>query len=96
VTDFYKAIQAKAAETVIFSWIEYPDKATRDTANEKMAAESDTDMEMPVGDKRMVGWAPLAGAISTANSRPEYRYSSPASEINSSGGRSPSRLNCSP
>ena len=35
VTDFYKAAQAKDDETVIFSWIEYPDKETRDRANGK-------------------------------------------------------------
>jgi uncharacterized protein YbaA (DUF1428 family) len=53
VTDFYKAVQAKEDESVIFSWIEYPDKATRDAANEKMAADSDADMEMPFDAKRM-------------------------------------------
>jgi uncharacterized protein YbaA (DUF1428 family) len=52
VTDFYKAVQAKEDETVVFSWIEYPDKATRDAANEKMAADS-PDMEMPFDGKRM-------------------------------------------
>jgi uncharacterized protein YbaA (DUF1428 family) len=54
---FYKAVQAKEDETVTFSWIEYPDKATRDAANEKMATDSDTDMEMPFDSKRMFwGW----------------------------------------
>jgi uncharacterized protein YbaA (DUF1428 family) len=37
---------------VVFSWIEYPDKATRDAANEKMAADA-PDMEMPFDAKRM-------------------------------------------
>ena len=54
VTDFFRATQAKDDETVIFSWIEYPDKATRDAANEKMAADSEMmEMEMPFDGSRM-------------------------------------------
>ena len=57
VTDFYGAVQAKEDETVVFSWFEYPDKATRDAANEKMM--SDPRMEpmgqtMPFDGKRMI------------------------------------------
>ena len=57
VTDFYGAVQAKDDETVVFSWFEYPDKATRDAANEKimsderMAAMGET---MPFDGKRMI------------------------------------------
>ena len=32
VTDFRKAVDAKADEKVVFSWFEYPDKSSRDAA----------------------------------------------------------------
>jgi len=35
-TDFRRAVQAKEDESVAFSWVEWPDKATRDTAMGKM------------------------------------------------------------
>jgi uncharacterized protein YbaA (DUF1428 family) len=57
VTDFYGAVQAKDDESVVFSWFEYPDRATRDAANEKMM--SDPRMEamganMPFDGQRMI------------------------------------------
>ena len=53
LTDFYKATQAKDDETPIFSWIEYPDKATRDAANRKMSEDpAMANMEMPFDGKR--------------------------------------------
>ncbi len=63
VTDFKRAVQAKDDETVVFSWCEYPDKATRDAANEKMM--SDPRMaemgEMPFDGQRMIfsGFDPI-------------------------------------
>jgi len=54
LTDFYKATQAKDDETPVFSWIEYPDRATRGAANKKMMDDpSMANMEMPFDGKRM-------------------------------------------
>jgi len=55
VTDFARAVRAGDDETVVFSWIEWPDKVTRDTAmtaletNAPMMAEP-----MPFDGKRMI------------------------------------------
>jgi uncharacterized protein YbaA (DUF1428 family) len=57
VTDFRMAVQAKEGEDVVFSWFEYPDRATRDQVFQKMS--SDPRMEqmgatMPFDGKRMI------------------------------------------
>nr|WP_201404629.1 DUF1428 domain-containing protein [Kaistia sp. 32K] len=57
VTDFRRAVQAKDDEVVLFSWFEYPDRATRDEANRKIM--SDPRMEamgstMPFDATRMI------------------------------------------
>ena len=57
VTDFKGAVQAKDDEAVVFSWIEYPDKATRDAANEKMMTDprmKEMGANMPFDGKRMI------------------------------------------
>ncbi len=56
VNDLYGAVQARGDETVLFSWIEYPDKATRDEAGRKMMEDPRMeDMpEMPFDGQRMV------------------------------------------
>ena len=46
VTDFGKAVQAKEDESVVFSWIEWPDKETRDTAMQKMMSDDFKDDRM--------------------------------------------------
>ena len=56
VTDFHRAVQAKDDETVMFSWIEWPDKATRDAGMKQMM--EDPRMQaanpMPFDGKRMI------------------------------------------
>lgn len=57
VTDFKKAVQAKDDESVVFSWFEYPDRATRDAANEKMMNDprmKEMGESMPFDGKRMI------------------------------------------
>ena len=60
-TDFKRAVQAKDNETVVFSWIEWPDKATRDAAMEKMRSDPRMDEPMPFDGKRMIfgGFVPV-------------------------------------
>lgn len=43
LTDFRKAVQAKDDETVAFSWIEWPDKATRDAGMDRFHELAQTD-----------------------------------------------------
>lgn len=57
VNDFKGAVQAKPDETVVFSWFEYPDRATRDAANEKIMSDprmKEMGASMPFDGKRML------------------------------------------
>lgn len=67
-TDFRRAVQATEEETVVFSWIEWPDKATRDAAMQKMEQRMKTDDRinpeknpMPFDGARMIfgGFSPI-------------------------------------
>ena len=57
-TDFYRAVKAKEGETIVFSWVFWPDKATRDAGNAAIMAEMETmdaeAMKMPFDGKRMI------------------------------------------
>jgi uncharacterized protein YbaA (DUF1428 family) len=56
VTDFRRAVKAQDGETVVFSWIEWPDKATRDAAWPQMMADPSMQPDhanMPFDGKRM-------------------------------------------
>jgi len=64
VTDFARAVQAGDGEVVVFSWVEWPDKATRDAGMAKMMADPRVDpatTPMPFDGKRMIfgGFEPV-------------------------------------
>lgn len=80
VTDFRKAVQAADDEAVVFSWIEWPDKATRDAAHAKMMEwmanpeKADPRMDpaktpMPFDGKRLIfgGFVPLVDLTTPAS-----------------------------
>jgi uncharacterized protein YbaA (DUF1428 family) len=62
--DLKKSVELKDDETVLFSWLEYPDKATRDAANEKMMNDPNSAemmKDMPFDGSRMIfaGFEPI-------------------------------------
>ena len=68
VTDFRRAVKANDDEAVVFSWIEWPDKATRDAGMAKMMDLMKTDPRMdpeknpmPFDGQRLIygGFAPV-------------------------------------
>jgi len=64
LTDFRRAVQAKDDETVVFSWITWPDKATRDAGMAKVMKDprlSPENNPMPFDGKRLIygGFTPI-------------------------------------
>ncbi len=64
-TDFQRAVDLAEGEDVLFSWIEYPDRATRDAAGAAMMADPRmAELDMPFDGKRMIygGFAAIVEA----------------------------------
>ena len=67
LTDFFRAVQAGEDESVVFPWIEWPDKATRDAGMKKMETDPRMDPSnpdnppMPFDGRRMIfgGFQPV-------------------------------------
>jgi uncharacterized protein YbaA (DUF1428 family) len=72
VTDFKGAVKAQPDEIVVFSWLEYPDKATRDAANKKMMDDprmKEMGNSMPFDGQRMIfaGFTPINDSGKASN-----------------------------
>ena len=61
-TDFYRAVAAGEGEAIAFSWVEWPDKATRDAAFAKFMDDAALmAIPVPFDGKRMIfgGFTPV-------------------------------------
>jgi uncharacterized protein YbaA (DUF1428 family) len=56
VTDFHRSVDAREGETVVFSWIEWPDRETRDAGMKKVMDDPRMrpDEPMPFDGKRLI------------------------------------------
>ncbi|MCL4153134.1 UNVERIFIED_CONTAM: hypothetical protein GTU68_029357 [Idotea baltica] len=62
ITSFPMAVKKKTDETVVFSWIVWPDKETRNAGMEKMMSDPRmAEVEMPFDGKRIIfgGFEPI-------------------------------------
>lgn len=63
-TDFFRAVEAKEDEVVVFSWVEWPSKEVRDAGWQKIMADPRMQPDanpMPFDGRRLIygGFAPL-------------------------------------
>ena len=70
VTDFHRAVKAEDGEIIAFSFVEWPDKKTRDDAWAKIMADESLkpEGEMPFAGQRMF-WGGFENIVDTANAR---------------------------
>jgi uncharacterized protein YbaA (DUF1428 family) len=80
VTDFYRAVKAEDGESVVFSFIEWPDKQTRDTAWAKIMADESLrpQGDMPFDGKRMF-WGGFEKILDTSRQQSIELPASPVS-----------------
>ncbi|MFI2809671.1 MULTISPECIES: DUF1428 domain-containing protein [Microbulbifer] len=68
-TDFQRSVALKADESLVYGWVEWPDKAVRDAAMAKMMDDPRMNPEsnpMPFDGKRMIfgGFVPVVNLVS--------------------------------
>lgn len=82
VTDFYRAVKAEEGEKVVFSFIEWPDKATRDEAWQKIMNDESLkpEGEMPFAGQRMFwgGFEPILDSTKAEATQTQPAASQPA------------------
>jgi uncharacterized protein YbaA (DUF1428 family) len=78
VTDFYRAVKAEDGETIVFSFIEWPDKQTRDDAWGKIMTDESLkpEGEMPFNGQRMF-WGGFEKILDTAQQSPAQQSGTP-------------------
>jgi uncharacterized protein YbaA (DUF1428 family) len=76
VTDFYRAVKAEDGETVVFSFIEWPDKQARDDAWAKIMSDESLkpEGEMPFAGQRMF-WGGFEKIVDTAEQQAQQAQS---------------------
>jgi|KBSSwiStaDraftv2_1062776.scaffolds.fasta_scaffold17498_2 uncharacterized protein YbaA (DUF1428 family) len=79
VTDFYRAVKAEPGETAVFSFIEWPDKATRDQAWEKIMKDErmQPDHENRPFDGKRMFWGGFEKMLDTAQQQPAHQTGAP-------------------
>jgi len=79
VTDFYRAVQAKDDESVVFAFIEWPDKQTRDQGWEKIMKDErmQPQGDMPFDGKRMF-WGGFDKILDTSSQQTSQQPAAPA------------------
>ncbi len=67
VTDYKRAVKAEDGENIVYSYVEWPDKATRDAGWEKMMKDPDMQPsgDMPFDGQRMF-WGGFRPIVDTA------------------------------
>jgi uncharacterized protein YbaA (DUF1428 family) len=80
VTDFYRAVKAEDGETIAFSFIEWPDKASRDQAWQKIMQDQRMQHGGGLFDGKRMFWGGFQVVIDTA--RGEQLGASASAPIN--------------